>query len=138
MSVRFFCLCFFFFKQKTAYELRISDWSSDVCSSDLAPRGRRLAHDQPGLGRAIVPGWNDQPGAERDRSPWERLQPRAFAPDVALRGFRDARQKPSPHPALRASLSRRRERGLNSGPLAQAGEGLEQRDRKSTRLNSSH
>src|SRR3546814_1900110 len=28
--------CIFFFKQKTAYELRISDWSSDVCSSDLA------------------------------------------------------------------------------------------------------
>src|SRR3546814_2002569 len=27
--------CFLFFKQKTAYELRISDWSSDVCSSDL-------------------------------------------------------------------------------------------------------
>src|SRR3546814_5994021 len=40
---------FFFFKQKTAYELRISDWSSDVCSSDLpdrrplASRGRRPA-----------------------------------------------------------------------------------------------
>src|SRR3546814_20376389 len=31
-------LCFFFFKQKTAYEMRISDWSSDVCSSDLAAR----------------------------------------------------------------------------------------------------
>src|SRR3546814_6958877 len=35
-----FCLVlyvvdFFFFKQKTAYEMRISDWSSDVCSSDL-------------------------------------------------------------------------------------------------------
>src|SRR3546814_4014043 len=28
-------LCFVFFKQKTAYEMRISDWSSDVCSSDL-------------------------------------------------------------------------------------------------------
>src|SRR3546814_7113677 len=28
--------CIFFFKQKTAYEMRISDWSSDVCSSDLA------------------------------------------------------------------------------------------------------
>src|SRR3546814_4350880 len=28
-------LYFFFFKQKTAYEMRISDWSSDVCSSDL-------------------------------------------------------------------------------------------------------
>src|SRR3546814_18975238 len=35
---------FFFFKQKTAYEMRISDWSSDVCSSDLgeAVRRRRL------------------------------------------------------------------------------------------------
>src|SRR3546814_8757565 len=29
------CVFFFFFKQKTAYEMRISDWSSDVCSSDL-------------------------------------------------------------------------------------------------------
>src|SRR3546814_9628453 len=28
---------FFFFKQKTAYDMRISDWSSDVCSSDLDP-----------------------------------------------------------------------------------------------------
>src|SRR3546814_3038404 len=30
-------LLLFLFKQKTAYEMRISDWSSDVCSSDLAP-----------------------------------------------------------------------------------------------------
>src|SRR3546814_4626656 len=35
---------FFFFKQKTAYEMRISDWSSDVCSSDLGGGG------QPGPG----------------------------------------------------------------------------------------
>src|SRR3546814_4159588 len=35
-SVVFYILFIFFFKQKTAYELRISDWSSDVCSSDLA------------------------------------------------------------------------------------------------------
>src|SRR3546814_6462523 len=45
--------CFFFFKQKTAYEMRISDWSSDVCSSDLVeqqPEGhrqRRLRHILP-------------------------------------------------------------------------------------------
>src|SRR3546814_9769696 len=39
-SVCFFVF-FFFFKQKTAYEMRISDWSSDVCSSDLA--GSRTA-----------------------------------------------------------------------------------------------
>src|SRR3546814_9173480 len=32
-------LLFFFFKQKTAYEMVISDWSSDVCSSDLRSRG---------------------------------------------------------------------------------------------------
>src|SRR3546814_1339128 len=31
----YFIFCVFFFKQKTAYEMRISDWSSDVCSSDL-------------------------------------------------------------------------------------------------------
>src|SRR3546814_7950114 len=31
-------ICFLFFKQKTAYEMRISDWSSDVCSSDLVLR----------------------------------------------------------------------------------------------------
>src|SRR3546814_7320233 len=36
----FRCLVFFF-KQKTAYEMRISDWSSDVCSSDLADRRHR-------------------------------------------------------------------------------------------------
>src|SRR3546814_4361108 len=33
--MRLFDMIFFFFKQKTAYEMRISDWSSDVCSSDL-------------------------------------------------------------------------------------------------------
>src|SRR3546814_5856722 len=33
-----FFILFFFFKQKTAYEMRISDWSSDVCSSDLWQR----------------------------------------------------------------------------------------------------
>src|SRR3546814_19829931 len=41
-------MMFFFFKQKTAYEMRISDWSSDVCSSDLiyfVANGRRRAED---------------------------------------------------------------------------------------------
>src|SRR3546814_2368948 len=40
------CL-FFFFKQKTAYEMRISDWSSDVCSSDLSPRQRAEIQHRP-------------------------------------------------------------------------------------------
>src|SRR3546814_12159404 len=42
-------LCFFFFKQKTAYEMRISDWSSDVCSSDLnGARWPRVLGGRPG------------------------------------------------------------------------------------------
>src|SRR3546814_7413699 len=39
-----FCVVFFFFKQKTAYEMRISDWSSDVCSSDLQAGGQLVGH----------------------------------------------------------------------------------------------
>src|SRR3546814_10062047 len=48
-------LSFFFFKQKTAYEMRISDWSSDVCSSDLSKaitadfRHRALRHHAEGI-----------------------------------------------------------------------------------------
>src|SRR6184192_4469387 len=45
----FSCFFFFFFKQKTAYEMSIGDWSSDVCSSDLATRG-----NLGGLARATV------------------------------------------------------------------------------------
>src|SRR3546814_10332341 len=40
LHVVFFSFLFFFFKQKTAYEMRISDWSSDVCSSDLCRSAR--------------------------------------------------------------------------------------------------
>src|SRR3546814_2898668 len=50
---------FFFFKQKTAYEMRISDWSSDVCSSDLRPEvGRADGAVQPARlrGRVRVDG----------------------------------------------------------------------------------
>src|SRR3546814_9858990 len=43
---------FFFFKQKTSYELRISDWRSDVCSSDLLSAAHRLA-GRYGRGRLI-------------------------------------------------------------------------------------
>src|SRR3546814_2706795 len=43
VTLVFWCVCslvgFFLFKQKTAYEMRISDWSSDVCSSDLVSLG---------------------------------------------------------------------------------------------------
>src|SRR3546814_7316235 len=53
-------ILFFFFKQKTAYEMRISDWSSDVCSSDL--------EEDAFLGE-------DMPGAERRPQRHERADP---------------------------------------------------------------
>src|SRR3546814_5910595 len=43
-SIVLFC----FFKQKTAYEMRISDWSSDVCSSDRSPCWKRADRPTPG------------------------------------------------------------------------------------------
>src|SRR3546814_1040313 len=47
-------LFFFFFKQKTAYEMRISDWSSDVCSSDLQALGEIAAgHHTGGVTTAL-------------------------------------------------------------------------------------
>src|SRR3546814_10862892 len=59
----FFFICFFFFKQKTAYEMRISDWSSDVCSSDLRCLGGDRAQ-QVGqrLDLALVIISQDMPG----------------------------------------------------------------------------
>src|SRR3546814_2996346 len=67
---------FFFFRQKTAYEMRISDWSSDVCSSDLADRqgsGRGFSYlsshgslDQEHVGffRDLVDGLGDAAGEQ--------------------------------------------------------------------------
>src|SRR3546814_10858214 len=57
-----FCSCgqylvvvFFFFKQKTAYEMRISDWSSDVCSSDLLSEDAMRTHLSARLDRWCMP-----------------------------------------------------------------------------------
>src|SRR3546814_6860279 len=51
-----FVSVFFFFKQKTAYEMRISDWSSDVCSSDLgfATGGSFRVGGAPGIDKNLV------------------------------------------------------------------------------------
>src|SRR3546814_8610657 len=67
----------FFFKQKTAYERRISDWSSDVCSSDLREEGRlaigalkRPVNLQQILARPVYDDW----GAERQCRAGRRFQ----------------------------------------------------------------
>src|SRR3546814_8055368 len=81
MSVVMFVV--FFFKQKTAYEMRISDWSSDVCSSDLAPctsgkiassRHWRPQHDRD-AGRVSRPG--ARLAGKSCRRIWDRGTPRS-------------------------------------------------------------
>src|SRR3546814_5824506 len=62
VTVLSFDCIFFFFKQKTAYEMRISDWSSDVCSSDLC-HGIHASAAGPagGAGAAVAGGHRASP-----------------------------------------------------------------------------
>src|SRR3546814_10816769 len=57
-----FPVFFFFFKQKTAYELRISDWSSDLCSSDLTGDRRTGRDDRPARLEGTEPADGTGPG----------------------------------------------------------------------------
>src|SRR3546814_16792918 len=82
-------LCVFFFKQKTAYEMRISDWSSDVCSSDLNGVVQSRPHQVVDEGlmqtRAVVAIDEARPngGPQRDvQSVWLGLRPSPEELDV--------------------------------------------------------
>src|SRR3546814_20665800 len=66
---------FFVFKQKTAYEMRISDWSSDVCSSDLSSSGPRSSAASPVTSRTIA----SVPSPSRKRRPEVRPPERSAA-----------------------------------------------------------
>src|SRR3546814_2265134 len=79
----YFCT-FFFFKQKTAYEMRISDWSSDVCSSDLLKPPPRLV-DLPAHEAEVQP---ERPERQPARSKSECNHCRHFDD---LKEFRDKR-----------------------------------------------
>src|SRR3546814_701854 len=63
-------VCFFVFKQKTAYEMRISDWSSDVCSSDLCDAASAILfyaqRDSRVAGVALLNPWVRTPESEAD------------------------------------------------------------------------
>src|SRR3546814_2355201 len=90
-----------FFKQKTAYEMRISDWSSDVCSSDLLPAAGRSTmsrssfafdplRERSGFARSSAP--KEQPPRKlsgkrtaRERRFWKAAAPGMFQPDVSHR-----------------------------------------------------
>src|SRR3546814_10442843 len=111
----------FFFKQKTAYEMRISDWSSDVCSSDLKALGQ------------------SQLSGAKDFTPIAlyNMDPGAFYV-AADSGFKDARDvvaklKADPKKYKLASGS-----AIGGAWHMAFGDALLKADRKSTRLNSSH
>src|SRR3546814_5864466 len=115
----FFSVRICFCKHKTAYEMRISDWSSDVCSSDLAALDVEAEMDRLALAQ--------QQGVERARI--ERQQRRA--------GEDEGRRQRQTVPGDAAEAAEQ--------PVVQvakllvvAEEDHEAEDRKSTRLNSSH
>src|SRR3546814_2433806 len=106
---------FYFFKEKTAYDMRISDWSSDVCSSDLRfpfVSGGALSH--PNLLGKLA----------RKIAGRIRLEIRLAHPFGADRRYASRHRR-------RAGVARRRDR-------VAALDRTDRADRKSTRLNSSH
>src|SRR3546814_4608877 len=125
---------FFFFKQKTAYEMRISDWSSDVCSSDLLQDARTaffrlIIEDQPpSVGKA---------GLARAAFQRNELSHRAARPNLEGVG---AAVEDGAH--LHVALEAARRLKVVWLPVQEAENRvigrLFDKDRKSTRLNSSH
>src|SRR3546814_7983728 len=110
-----FWLFFFFFKQKTAYEMRISDWSSDVCSSDLSVAA----------GSAVFAA-GARPRRTHDHSVARHADPADPDPDAGDAATSDRASWSSGHQSLRP-------RHRNDGAVD-----ISEQDRKSTRLNSSH
>src|SRR3546814_5545155 len=112
----------FFFKQKTSYEMRISDWSSDVCSSDL-DRQSQIVHQRVDLGRHLFRA--EVAGADVDADGERAAGLLRRAGEAAQQHQRKIVDR------LEAHVLERLERGRLAG-ARHAG------DRKSTRLNSSH
>src|SRR3546814_6102887 len=110
----------FFFKQKTAYEMRISDWSSDVCSSDLrAFPGDTAILVGSSVGSMIVPCMHD------------RRPDRSSALVLCGAGHK-------PNLDFSARIRAYREEGMDYRWRFTFQDFSPALDRKSTRLNSSH
>src|SRR3546814_4900102 len=100
------CFSFFFFKQKTAYEMRISDWSSDVCSSDLlSEQPSAWALNILNTGGAVQPAKKKAPGAwGSGRLPDRSLLPALFA--IAEQAQQHDEQRSEEHTSELQSLMR--------------------------------
>src|SRR3546814_6940259 len=105
-----FVSVFFFFKQKTAYEMRISDWSSDVCSSDLYMGGavEGTGRLRQGVGAAIVAILGHVEKADRQQQrhghqqEYDQAAPRPTRQGSRLEGFvlTTFVHSPSPDPRI--------------------------------------
>src|SRR3546814_8074375 len=99
---------FFFFKQKTAYEMRISDWSSDVCSSDLQGKQNQGADLIPGAKANLIPDFSPKLTAAH-RPDDRRIANGALGPHqskgqhIARRQGANAVQKSGQPPASQAA-----------------------------------
>src|SRR3546814_7957520 len=131
---------FFFFKQMTAYEMRISDWSSDVCSSDLIEQSRRarpdIADDLEAPARCGL-----EVGIGIDVEDTDAFDPVIVDPPVDRAGV-EALVQVGDQDRLRVDTRRAQAQIVAEDAAVRIGEiavepSLPQ-DRKSTRLNSSH
>src|SRR3546814_1257982 len=131
-------LDFFFFKQKTAYEMRISDWSSDVCSSDLsATRFPRQA----GRSNERVVTCEDTEMLTSPAPPANRMwKPRGESTNGERTSFPSSgrMQGVVAKPLARTSLTLRWQRWKRKLCVCSRVQPAASIDRKSTRLNSSH
>src|SRR3546814_3364223 len=142
MLYQFSCFVFFFFfKQKTAYEMRISDWSSDVCSSDLilGQHHRQLRFGD-GNGTATIAmndGYGRTPITLARDAPIPQTPYRgALPPALSLRAIDDSLLG-----GLHIRAIQKTRIYQMAGPgisFGQDGSIFLPLDRKSTRLNSSH
>src|SRR3546814_4142137 len=133
---------FFFVKQQTAYEMRISDWSSDVCSSDLEKSASsnpptRMVDINPTSLSPCSPSTSAStlPGATSS-SPANNVRRRLESSNVPVPMIRLAGR-----PAQSNAIMAIRSTGLDATsmmPLKPAAESSVTQDRKSTSLNSSH
>src|SRR3546814_9407062 len=127
MLVALSCVRLFFFKQKTAYEMRISDWSSDVCSSDLvsAPESIRFPAGQKAGGTlSLVVASGFAPMMQH------------VLPEIVERVNRFFGYNAVAKVAMRQGEVERREPERRPAPKML--KPVPSEDRKSTRLNSSH
>src|SRR3546814_1959795 len=123
---------FFFFKQKTAYDMRISDWSSDVCSSDLGATIQPVAAFAP-VPYELLTGIDAQKSQLLENT--RRLSSGHAAHDVLLWGARGTGKSAT----VSSVIGKLQAEGQDIALVQFATDRLKTLpNRKSTRLNSSH